>query len=134
MHLLMQLNALSDKELQRYGILEDDRRNFTRLHMPKANYSGGMTDIYLKRSDGGVLVPASLVSEDAVERCNDAVLKQIIYLDSKKVFVSKRALMREYKKDIVATEKEVAASVDILISEGKLEVIGSTKTSHLRVK
>ena len=130
----LQLNALSDKELQRYGILEDDRRNFTRLHMPKANYSGGMTDIYLKRSDGGVLVPASLVSEDAVERCNDAVLKQIIYLDSKKVFVSKRALMREYKKDIVATEKEVAASVDILISEGKLEVIGSTKTSHLRVK
>lgn len=48
------LIGMERKEGKKYGIQENERKNFVRLSFPKINYSGPITDQWFQRGEGGV--------------------------------------------------------------------------------
>lgn len=58
------LVTMDPEEAEKYGVDKDARRNFVRLCLPKANYIEATADLWLRRSEGGVLVAAHLSEAD----------------------------------------------------------------------
>lgn len=60
----LNLVGMSEAEAKAHGIDLDDRRQFVRLIKAKINYGEPASDIWLRRSEGGILLPALLVKAD----------------------------------------------------------------------
>lgn len=54
------LQTMTTDEAKTLAIAEDERRNFVRYGVSKANYCAPQQDIWLRREAGGVLVPVEL--------------------------------------------------------------------------
>ena len=54
------LGGMSKDEAKEMRVDESDRGRYVRFGIPKRNYGSPMPDIWLRRGDGGVLVPAKL--------------------------------------------------------------------------
>jgi RecA-family ATPase len=54
------LTGMSEAEARAHGIDPADRRGFTRLTQAKANFGAPMPDLWFRRVDGGLLVPAGI--------------------------------------------------------------------------
>lgn len=61
------LKTMDDKEAKEWPVDADFRRNYVRYGVNKANYCAPIMDIWLKRDEGGVLVPAGLVKGKSSE-------------------------------------------------------------------
>lgn len=59
------LAGMSKEDAEVLGIEEDERHQYVRFAQPKVNYGPRPADAWLRRGDGGVLVPADF---DATER------------------------------------------------------------------
>ena len=51
---------MSPDEQKKYGVAEDKRRYFVRWNISKENYAGPIEDQWLRRQDGGVLIPITM--------------------------------------------------------------------------
>jgi len=56
----LNLVVMSKKEANKKKVKECDRRNYIRIVQSKVNYSSSQEDIWLQRSEHGVLIPAKL--------------------------------------------------------------------------
>ena len=58
------LLGMSENDAKDYHVPPAERRNFSRLVQAKGNYGPSTSDVWLKRGDGGVLLPAEIVKGD----------------------------------------------------------------------
>lgn len=54
------LAGMSPDEQKKYGVADDKRRYFVRWNISKENYAGPIEDQWLRRQDGGVLIPTTM--------------------------------------------------------------------------
>ena len=52
--------VMQEDEAKLYGVAPDDRKNYVRLSLAKANYTNTRPDIWFERAVGGILVPVDL--------------------------------------------------------------------------
>lgn len=60
--------GMSKGEAEEFGVEEDVRKNFVRFGISKMNYGAPIPDRWLKREEGGVLVPAVLEKKDKKQK------------------------------------------------------------------
>ena len=54
----MYMSGMSDNEATTYGIKKENKNRFVRAGVSKVNYGPKLGDIWLHRTDGGILIPA----------------------------------------------------------------------------